>query len=1225
MRRFSEVIDDLDLRDLPLQGGPFTWSGGLNSQTMSRLDRFLVTEDWEGYFNGVVQSTLPRPMSDHFPILLDEGGVRRGLVPFRFENMWLKEEGFKDLLKGWWQGLRFSGSFSFILAEKLKALKEKRRILSIEELEARKEAKGDFEKWVLMEEISWRQKSREVWLKEGDKNTGFFHKMANSHRRKNCLSKIKVNGTWIDGEEAARLEEAFTEEEVFSALLDLNGDKAPGPDRFSLSFWQFSWDFVKEEVMGFLKEFHEHGRFVRSLNSTFLVLIPKKTGAEDLRDFRPISLVGGLYKLLAKVLVNRLKKVMGKVVSSAQNAFVEGRQILDAVLIANEAIDSMLKRNESGLQDKRKKRRRDFAISGLRINLDKSEILPVGRVENLEVLALEVGCKVGRLPTSYLGIPLGANHKSVAIWDGVEERFWKRLAMWKRQFISKGGRMTLIHSTLSRGALERKPHLVKWDTVCLDKRKGGLGVRRLSTLNRALLCKWNWRFANERDTLWRCVISRKFGEEEGSWYTKDVREGFGVGFWKDIRKEGALLQNKVGFSMGNGRRVKFWKDNWCRNFTLCNSFPSLYAFATYKEAWLEELWDHSGGEGVWSPNFSKPFNDWEVEEVEGLLLTIRGANFASTQKEGRCLANRCFLCCEEEESIDHILIQCSRARVLWELLFALFGVTWVLPYSVRDTLSGWCGFNLGKKRRKVLKQENVSYIVAPYEADAQMTFLAVSQQVDAIITEDSDMIPFGCPRIIFKMDKFGQGVEFKYSMIQQNKELSFAGFTKQMILEMCILSGCDYLQSLPGMGLKKAHALIKKFKSYDKVIKHLRYATGSVPPLYEESFKKAMLTFQHQRVYDPTIEDIVHLSVLSDNVDRILTIITLISQDIAKGIATGDLDPFTKMPFQGQNASDGLLLDGTYQLESFKPESERKKIELPAQKNLLTNYFCFTSLEAKGKFRAPRITPNDSNPVHGFPPTTCLSASVLKSGNLGNATPSNDSVEDVGAAKTPEFIESASHGKDMVFSKLGDRRSQEHSLLQQYRHSIHKPCLALHKEHECKYDLDAAEGKMPLLVNNGDATDICENKSPQSPFENNYLKSAIMKRKPTSVDSIQPDVKAKYMRTNASLANRSNCDPDIDDTFIETEGGGKFGSNISHLGHYSDIAEKSMERFVSVLSSFNYSSGSRASGLRAPLRDVQNIHPTRSTVGIDVNKFAYVPNKMRTASASQKRLNMNNI
>ena len=69
------------------------------------------------------------------------------------------------------------------------------------------------------------------------------------------------------------------------------------------------------------------------------------------------------------------------------------------------------------------------AISGLRINLDKNEILPVGRVKNMEALALEAGCKVGRLPSSYLGIPLGANHKSVAVWDGVEERFRKRLAM----------------------------------------------------------------------------------------------------------------------------------------------------------------------------------------------------------------------------------------------------------------------------------------------------------------------------------------------------------------------------------------------------------------------------------------------------------------------------------------------------------------------------------------------------------------------------------------------------------------------------------------------------------------------------------------------------------------------------------------------------------------------------------------------------------------------------
>ncbi|PKI40851.1 hypothetical protein CRG98_038758 [Punica granatum] len=169
---------------------------------------------------------------------------------------------------------------------------------------------------------------------------------------------------------------------------------------------------------------------------------------------------------------------------------------------------------------------------------------------------------------------------------------------------------------------------------------------------------------------------------------------------------------------------------------------------------------------------------------------------------------------------------------------------------------------------QVLKIEKIYYVVAPYEADAQMTFLAVTKQVDAVITEDSDLIPFGCPRIIYKMDKYGQGVEFRYSNLHQNRDLSFAGFSKQMVLEMCILSGCDYLQSLPGMGLKKAHALLKKFKTYEKVVKHLRYNTASVPPVYEEMFRKAILTFHHQRVYDPISESIVHLYNVPDHVDE---------------------------------------------------------------------------------------------------------------------------------------------------------------------------------------------------------------------------------------------------------------------------------------------------------------------------------------------------------------------
>ena len=101
--------------------------------------------------------------------------------------------------------------------------------------------------------------------------------------------------------------------------------------------------------MAVFKDFFVSGKFVKSLNSTFIVMVPKKERADDFKDFRPIRLVGSLYNLIAKVLANRMKKVMSRLVNKAQNAFVEGRQILDASLIASEAIDSMTRRKEKGI------------------------------------------------------------------------------------------------------------------------------------------------------------------------------------------------------------------------------------------------------------------------------------------------------------------------------------------------------------------------------------------------------------------------------------------------------------------------------------------------------------------------------------------------------------------------------------------------------------------------------------------------------------------------------------------------------------------------------------------------------------------------------------------------------------------------------------------------------------------------------------------------------------
>jgi hypothetical protein len=319
-------------------------------------------------------------------------------------------------VKTWWQSYQFNGSPSYVLSCKLKALKgdlrrwnsevfghvgKRKKVLldGIRELDICGEGRGldederrskdvlslELERLLLCEEISWRQKSRALWLREGDKNTKFFHRVANSNKRNNAIESLIINGSLsseatdikehivqfytqlftescsrrpipdglsfqsIESEEGLWLERDFEESEVLEVIKELQGDKAPGPDGFTMGFVQTCWEVIKEDIMAVFKDFHTKGRFQKSFNATFIALIPKKARAEELKDYRPISLVGIVYKLISKVLANRKKNVLEKIISKSQNAYIEGRQILDSVLIANECIDSPLKSGEPGL------------------------------------------------------------------------------------------------------------------------------------------------------------------------------------------------------------------------------------------------------------------------------------------------------------------------------------------------------------------------------------------------------------------------------------------------------------------------------------------------------------------------------------------------------------------------------------------------------------------------------------------------------------------------------------------------------------------------------------------------------------------------------------------------------------------------------------------------------------------------------------------------------------
>ncbi|WCJ40291.1 DNAse I-like superfamily protein [Euphorbia peplus] len=402
---FQEFMSSMSLHDFGFTGPRFTWKRGL---LLERLDRVVGNSDWLQKFPRTVVNHLPRIKSDHRPLLIHTLPMapQTSERPFRFIHAWLDHPGLLSFIANCWDSsMSFLSNtkqrsksldrwnievFGNIqrrkkrLLNKLKGLQSALEITSSPTLiAAESQVLQELESTLKQEEDLWQQKSRSKWIHEGDRNTAYFHNSTIARRRKNFISGLKIEGdTWcvndIEIREAAvdfyknlfsddnksplelcrtdsfpiltpqvfeGMDGQPTDDEIRNALFQMHPWKAPGIDGFQAGVYQKNWAIMKNSLCALVKKAFREGSFDTELNKTLLVLIPKKPMPETFSDLRPISLCNVAYKVITKIIANRLKPLMPQLVLPQQTSFVAGRNITDNIIIAQEAIHSMRKKN----------------------------------------------------------------------------------------------------------------------------------------------------------------------------------------------------------------------------------------------------------------------------------------------------------------------------------------------------------------------------------------------------------------------------------------------------------------------------------------------------------------------------------------------------------------------------------------------------------------------------------------------------------------------------------------------------------------------------------------------------------------------------------------------------------------------------------------------------------------------------------------------------------------
>nr|GFA75389.1 RNA-directed DNA polymerase, eukaryota, reverse transcriptase zinc-binding domain protein [Tanacetum cinerariifolium] len=297
---FNAFIDDARLFEPVLGGRNSTWMSKAGTK-MSKLDCFLISQHVTDVFSDVKVTALPRGWSDHTLIMLHYEKVDYGPVPFKLFHSWLQRDGFDDCVK-----MAYNECSTYYplmpFHEKLKVIKQ------------------HIKNWTHVKNV------------EIDRKHEIISKISDIKAKidSNTVSEVEKE------DRMKLLKERYDFQQLEDMDVDCSSQKSPDTDGFSFLFLKSYWELLKEDVRNAVRCVLELFVIPRGVNSFFITLIPKIANPIHIKDFRPISLIGMQYKIIAKILANRLSKVIDKVVSQEQSAFIAGKQILDGPIVLSE-------------------------------------------------------------------------------------------------------------------------------------------------------------------------------------------------------------------------------------------------------------------------------------------------------------------------------------------------------------------------------------------------------------------------------------------------------------------------------------------------------------------------------------------------------------------------------------------------------------------------------------------------------------------------------------------------------------------------------------------------------------------------------------------------------------------------------------------------------------------------------------------------------------------------